>query len=172
MRPPICVEDACSAEVRVPDVVVPVVGLADVVIPELYVQVESVPDAPEADVVTTPDGVAFTAPVDVLFDVDSAALRPEATTSLEGIVAAIADLPAEARITVEGHTDSDGEADYNLELSRQRAQAVTDFLTGQGGLAVERISTIGRGEEIPAATNDTPEGKALNRRVVILVATG
>ena len=69
-----------------------------------------------------------------------------------------------AKIDIEGHTDSDGDADANLKLSQARARAVADFLT-KAGLPNDRISSNGFGPTRPIASNETPEGKAINRRI-------
>lgn len=71
-------------------------------------------------------------------------------------------------VQVIGHTDSDGEATYNLGLSHQRANAVADILQA-GGVPFNRLQTRGMGEEQPVASNLTPDGKARNRRVEIVV---
>jgi OmpA-OmpF porin, OOP family len=76
-----------------------------------------------------------------------------------------------SRITVEGHTDSDGERAYNDDLSRRRADAVKERLVGVGDVSANRIAAAGFGEDVPVASNDTAEGRALNRRVVISVET-
>ncbi|MDJ0630498.1 MAG: OmpA family protein [Rhodobacter sp.] len=71
-------------------------------------------------------------------------------------------------ITIEGHTDSDGSVEYNLDLSKRRAIAVKTALVNIHGISIHRLSTRGLGEGSPMATNDTTQGKALNRRVVII----
>ena len=67
-------------------------------------------------------------------------------------------------VTIEGHTDSDGDNASNLKLSEARAQTVKDTMV-QRGIAAERLSIKGFGESAPMDTNNTPEGKANNRRV-------
>ena len=67
-------------------------------------------------------------------------------------------------IEVAGHTDSTGTAEYNQQLSERRADAVASYLKTRGILA-DRIITVGEGETRPVASNDTPEGRQLNRRV-------
>ena len=67
-----------------------------------------------------------------------------------------------------GHTDSDGDAAYNQQLSERRAEAVAAELE-RNGVSVYRVVTIGRGEEEPIASNLTEEGKAQNRRVEIVI---
>jgi outer membrane protein OmpA-like peptidoglycan-associated protein len=171
LRPPVCVDGQCSPELAIDDVVVPQASLPEVVVPELVVLVERVAEAPDAQVVETPGQTSYTAPVDVLFDLEAAELRPDAAPALQAIAAAIQLAGPATQVTVEGHTDDLGEIGYNLDLSQRRAQAVTDWLVANGGIGADRITTIGLGEDVPVATNETPEGRALNRRVVISVAT-
>jgi len=73
-------------------------------------------------------------------------------------------------ITVEGHSDSRGNEEMNMRLSQERADAVRDYLVKQG-VPAERISSIGKGESAPIASNDTADGRAANRRVEIVVST-
>ena len=74
-----------------------------------------------------------------------------------------------ARVLISGHTDSSGRELYNLKLSEARAGAVEKFLVEVSGIGSERVSSIGRGELQPVVSNNTPEGKATNRRVEILI---
>ena len=67
-----------------------------------------------------------------------------------------------------GHTDSTGEAAYNLQLSQRRAQAVANILIA-GGVPAQRIAAGGQGETQPVASNDTAAGRAQNRRVEIII---
>jgi outer membrane protein OmpA-like peptidoglycan-associated protein len=113
------------------------------------------------------DATTYTTSGDVLFDFDQATIKDEAIPDLEAILADIHQRPA-AAITVEGHTDDQGDAAYNLDLSLRRAEAVAAWLTGHGVSGPELI-VRGLGEDYPRAPNDTPEGQALNRRVVITV---
>jgi outer membrane protein OmpA-like peptidoglycan-associated protein len=71
-------------------------------------------------------------------------------------------------VDVVGHTDSTGTREYNQELSVRRAQSVADYLQSQKVLP-ERLLTRGMGPDSPVASNDTPEGRALNRRVEIIL---
>jgi outer membrane protein OmpA-like peptidoglycan-associated protein len=71
----------------------------------------------------------------------------------------------EVNITIEGYTDSQGSESYNQDLSERRAKSARDYLVRRG-VAGTRIQAYGRGEADPVATNDTPEGRAQNRRVV------
>lgn len=70
-----------------------------------------------------------------------------------------------APLLIEGHTDSVGEARHNLDLSRRRADAVKKVLNGQFGVEEQRLATAGLGATKPLGTNDTPDGRANNRRV-------
>ena len=75
---------------------------------------------------------------------------------------------AERLIDIVGHADSDGAEDFNLNLSRQRASSVAQYLVSRNVLA-DRLYVDGRGESAPIASNATAEGKAQNRRVEILI---
>lgn len=111
---------------------------------------------------------------DVLFDYDKAALKPEAEEALKKVAVVLSQFP-ESKVTVEGYTDSKGSKSVNMELSRQRAQAVKDWLIKSGGVAAANISVKGFGEQYAIAANtnadgtDNPLGRALNRRVSIIV---
>jgi len=108
---------------------------------------------------------------DILFDVDSAALRSESRSTLRQLADNVRQYPDEL-LDVEGHTDSTGTADYNLGLSGRRANSVRDFVVDQG-IPASRVTARGYGESRPKASNDTPEGRQLNRRVEIHIrATG
>jgi outer membrane protein OmpA-like peptidoglycan-associated protein len=111
---------------------------------------------------------------DVLFDYDKAALKPEAEVALKKVAVVLSQFP-ESKVTVEGYTDAKGAKSVNMQLSRDRAQAVKDWLVKNGGVAAASISTKGFGEQYPIAQNknadgtDNPLGRALNRRVSIIV---
>jgi outer membrane protein OmpA-like peptidoglycan-associated protein len=111
---------------------------------------------------------------DVLFDYDKAALKPEAEIALKKVAVVLSQFP-ESKVTVEGYTDSKGSKSLNMQLSVERAQSVKDWLVKNGGVAVTSISTKGFGEQFPIAPNkntdgsDNPLGRALNRRVSIIV---
>lgn len=99
----------------------------------------------------------------IRFDVNKATLRPESMGVINEIAALMKDHP-EVNFSVEGHTDSDGDLDLNQTLSEQRAGTVVTTLAKMG-IASNRLSSKGWGESKPIDTNDTPEGKANNRRV-------
>ena len=109
---------------------------------------------------------------DVLIAFDSARLRPAAKRTLKVIADELeADAGGET-IRVEGHTDSRGGDDYNLDLSRRRAEAVRRFLADEGGLDAGRILIRGYGETQPAADNGKDSGRQKNRRVVLGFGSG
>jgi outer membrane protein OmpA-like peptidoglycan-associated protein len=99
----------------------------------------------------------------VNFKTDSDELTPESLAILDGVSATLAANPG-IKVMVAGHTDSDGEDAYNKDLSQRRAQRVVDYLAEQGVDSRNMIAK-GFGEEQPVVGNDTPEGKAQNRRV-------
>ena len=107
----------------------------------------------------------------LLFDFDSAELRPESIEEFERLVNFMGDVPF-ATVLIEGHTDSKGTEEYNQALSDRRAKAVFDYLTSRG-VDPARLSSIGYGETKPIAPNeidgkDNPEGRQLNRRVMLI----
>jgi peptidoglycan-associated lipoprotein len=104
---------------------------------------------------------------DVHFDFDKYNLRPEAVKILDDAVVTLQQNP-ELRLTIEGHCDSIGTAEYNLALGERRANAARDYLVSRG-IAANRFDTVSYGEERPKATNTTPEGRALNRRAALVV---
>ncbi|PID41601.1 MAG: hypothetical protein CR981_03110 [Proteobacteria bacterium] len=100
----------------------------------------------------------------ILFDFDKSTIKPE----YHEILARVADFMKEhpeTRVTLAGHTDNIGTYEYNLKLSHRRASRVRDYLVEKEGINKERITLSGYGYGVPAASNDTAEGRALNRRV-------
>lgn len=106
-------------------------------------------------------------PQDLLFAVDSTALRPDLRADLGSVAQSLIRYP-NSRIEVIGHTDNTGSAAYNYDLSQRRAVAVSSVLT-QNGVPAGRIANIGRGFDQPIASNATPQGRAQNRRVEIII---
>lgn len=102
---------------------------------------------------------------DVLFDFDRSNLRPEADAILAPVLAMLQADPT-LSVDIEGHADWMGSDAYNIRLSQRRAQAVVDWLVARG-IARERLHAIGKGEREPIASNDTTEGRQLNRRVEV-----
>lgn len=113
------------------------------------------------------DRLIVSLPEDITFDTDSATVRSSLRAEL-GKVANNLNRYPESTVQVIGHTDNTGDATYNLGLSLRRANSVGDILQADG-VAFNRISTLGRGEEQPLASNLTEEGRAQNRRVEIVV---
>ena len=103
---------------------------------------------------------------DVLFDTNAATLKPGATATIDRLGDFMQKNP-QTRVVIEGHTDSTGSEAYNEELSRRRAQAVADALAARG-IPQDRVQTIGRGQGMPVASNDTAAGRQQNRRVEIV----
>jgi OmpA-OmpF porin, OOP family len=99
----------------------------------------------------------------IRFDVNKATIRPESMGVINEIVKLMKDHP-DLNFSVEGHTDSDGSADLNQRLSEARAKAVMDQMI-EMGIAANRLTSTGHGQSNPMAPNNTPEGKAQNRRV-------
>ncbi|MCZ7837208.1 OmpA family protein, partial [Atlantibacter hermannii] len=101
-----------------------------------------------------------------LFDVGKWALRPGSTKLLVNSLVGIKARPGWL-IVVAGHTDNTGDDASNQVLSLKRAEAVRDWMRDTGDVAESCFAVQGYGESRPVATNDTPEGRALNRRVEI-----
>lgn len=102
---------------------------------------------------------------DALFDFDKSVLRPDGKKSIDDAMAKLQGVDVEMVIAT-GHTDSVGTDAYNQKLSERRAAAVKDYLVSKG-MAAAKITTIGKGESQPVATNKTAEGRQKNRRVDI-----
>ena len=106
--------------------------------------------------------------VDVQFESNSSVITSAYDTEI-GVVAQTLENNPDARAVVEGHTDSIGEAKYNLWLSGRRAEAVRQLLIDQHGVNPSQITAVGRGEESPVADNHTADGRRLNRRVELIM---
>jgi outer membrane protein OmpA-like peptidoglycan-associated protein len=100
----------------------------------------------------------------IFFDLDRATIRPESFTLLDELAQTLLDHPDILRVRVEGHTDSSGGVRYNERLSQSRAESVVAALVARG-VEPQRLEAVGYGLARPIASNDTPEGRALNRRV-------
>ena len=107
--------------------------------------------------------------IQIQFDFDSARIRPDSLAQIEEVAKALQDsILTEARILIEGHTDSTGGDSYNMELSRRRAASVQRMLAERFGVDGRVTTTKGFGESEPVASNKTAEGQALNRRVTFV----
>lgn len=104
---------------------------------------------------------------DAIFTSNSSTLEPGAVNSLKEIASVLKKYP-DTKVMVKGFTDSQGADDYNNKLSETRANAVKNLFISEG-VSDTRITAVGLGKSMPVATNDTPEGRQLNRRVEITV---
>jgi OOP family OmpA-OmpF porin len=104
----------------------------------------------------------------ITFAAGKAELQGPAPAILDDLARWLAANP-QARATLVGHTDSTGKADKNTALSLARASVLRDILVARHGIAPARLSVIGRGGDAPLASNDTPEGRAANRRVEVQI---
>jgi outer membrane protein OmpA-like peptidoglycan-associated protein len=113
------------------------------------------------------EGIKLTFDSGILFAYDSSTLQPNAKTNIYKLADILKKYP-DSNILIAGHTDSDGTEQYNQSLSERRAQAVSDYTKLQG-VNPSRLSVIGIGEMEPVSTNESAEGKQLNRRVEIAI---
>lgn len=116
-------------------------------------------------------GMVITLSGNVLFETNKSKLFPNAEAKLNDVAKALTQQDPDSQIVVEGHADSQGDDQHNLELSQQRANAVREYLVTQG-IAADRIVAKGYGESRPVADNKSAEGRANNRRVEIVVSQG
>ncbi len=103
----------------------------------------------------------------ILFDFDSTAIRPESRPVIEEIATLLRDSPS-LKLYVVGHTDNVGGLDYNMDLSKRRAEAVVRELVDRHGIDADRLRAFGVGPLAPVATNGTAAGRAKNRRVELV----
>jgi outer membrane protein OmpA-like peptidoglycan-associated protein len=114
----------------------------------------------------TPRGTVVTIG-NVLFKTNSAELTVEALTSLDRLAGFLKESPA-STVQVEGYTDSSRSPDYNVGLSQRRADSVRSALVARG-VDPDRIAARGYGEAAPVASNDTAQGRQMNRRVEVVI---
>jgi len=113
------------------------------------------------------EGIKITFDSGILFATNSSILQSQAKINIKKL-AVILDKYPDTNILVTGHTDFDGTEQYNQTLSEQRAKSVSDYTKAQG-INSSRLSIIGLGETEPVVSNETDEGKSLNRRVEIAI---
>ena len=113
------------------------------------------------------EGIKITFDSGILFDINSSNLRPEAQTNLANLSTILNKYP-DTEVLVEGHTDSTGTHDHNMDLSLRRAQSVSNFMSGRQVLA-SRFRMMGYGPDQPIAPNATTDGRQANRRVEIAI---
>jgi outer membrane protein OmpA-like peptidoglycan-associated protein len=113
-------------------------------------------------------GMVITLSGAVLFASGASALLPAAMSALDNVVTALKANP-DRNITVEGHTDSQGQRSFNMDLSQKRADSVRSYIVSRG-IPAEIIKAVGLGPDRPVADNTKAEGRANNRRVEIIVS--
>jgi outer membrane protein OmpA-like peptidoglycan-associated protein len=121
-----------------------------------------------ASVKQEPRGMVITLSGSVLFASAKSDLLPDAQIKLNDVAKALGAQDPDAKIVVEGHTDSQGSASFNQDLSQRRAESVRAYLVSHG-IASDRVSAQGLGPASPIADNSSAEGRANNRRVEIVV---
>ena len=113
------------------------------------------------------EGIKITFDSGLLFDVNKASLKQASMDNLQNL-ARILNKYEDTNILLEGHTDSDGSEEYNLQLSRSRANSVANYLQNLN-VNPTRFTIMGYGESQPVASNETVEGKQMNRRVEVAI---
>jgi outer membrane protein OmpA-like peptidoglycan-associated protein len=124
-------------------------------------------EIPGAVVERVGEGIQVTFASGLLYDFDSAAIRPDAATNLRNLAASLKQY-ANTDLLIVGHTDASGSTDYNQDLSMRRADAASSFLAMQG-VGANRLRTAGRGELEPVASNDSDAGRQMNRRIEVAI---
>lgn len=114
------------------------------------------------------DNITLNMPSNITFKTDSSDLNPSFFRVLDSVVLVLKEYD-KTIVEVAGHTDSTGSDAYNQTLSEQRAATVGEYLQSKQ-IVADRVITVGAGETRPVATNDTPEGRAQNRRVELTLA--
>jgi len=122
---------------------------------------------PGASVERVGEGIQVTFESGLLFDFDSDRVRAEAATNLRNLAASLDQYP-NTDLVIVGHTDADGSASYNEDLSDRRARAASEYLAARG-VVRRRLRTAGRGEDEPVASNDSDAGRERNRRVEVAI---
>ncbi len=127
-------------------------------------------EIPGAVVERVDDGIVVTFDENsgVNFDTNKYNINEASRATLDKLTDILIEFP-DTDVLVVGHTDSVGSEEYNMTLSKNRAEAVTNYFTGVKGLSPGRFSTNWFGETSPVATNETAEGRAQNRRVNIVL---
>lgn len=128
-------------------------------------QAEELKKIEDAKVERVGEGINITFDSGILFAVNSASLQPKAKESVQKLADVLKKYP-DTNVIIEGNTDNTGSEELNQKLSEKRAKAVSDYVTTLG-VSSSRLTTVGKGESNPVASNDTPEGRSKNRRVEI-----
>ena len=106
----------------------------------------------------------------ILFDKNDARLRPESETQIQSMASRLAETGLN-HARMDGHTDNYGEESYNEALSLKRANAVADAWAKGANIPRSNLTTRGLGQKYPVASNSTPQGRAENRRVAVVIST-
>ncbi len=128
-------------------------------------------EIPGAEVERVDDGIVITFDGQsngVYFDTEKYNVNAASKENLDKLAAILLEYP-DTNVLVVGHTDSAGTEEYNMTLSKNRAQSVTNYFVNTKGLNASRFTTNWFGESSPIASNDTPEGRSQNRRVNIVI---
>ena len=124
-------------------------------------------EVPGAKVERVEEGIVVEFSSAVLFGFDQATLTAQSQSTIDDLIKILNKYP-DTDVEIQGHTDNTGTAKYNQGLSERRASVVSNYLSGHG-IGLERLSTVGYGLNNPKYSNDTPEGRAQNRRVEFLI---
>ncbi|SFQ41217.1 OmpA family protein [Salibacterium halotolerans] len=146
--------DVSAPEVSAPEVSAPEVSAPEITVPEVGVSMG--------------EEITINVPDHLLFDFDESTLRDDALALLEEISGELEQYEA-GEVKIHGHTDNQGEASYNQQLSQERAEAVEAYFVEEETMDDFDFSTKGFGETEPVVSNDTEENRAKNRRVEIIV---
>ncbi len=120
-----------------------------------------------ATVTRVGEGIVVTFDTGILFDFDRSDLRATARDNLSDLASSLEDYPR-TDVLIIGHTDATGSESYNQGLSERRAQSAASYVQSQG-IPADRVRIRGMGENDPVASNDTEEGRQLNRRVEVVI---
>ncbi len=137
----------------------------------VYDYLDKCPDTP-IELKVDKDGcpMKVTINLNVLFDFDKSDVKPEYHDEIKRVADYMNAYPWE-KATLEGHTDSKGTDSYNQKLSQLRVYAIKAYLIDKFGISADRLTAVGYGESKPIASNDTEEGRQLNRRVQAVMET-
>ena len=126
------------------------------------------PPIPESEVLAKVEKKKIVITRTIHFEFDKAVIRPISFSVLDAVASILKQDPGIRKVRIEGHTDGKGSDSYNMKLSQKRADAVQEYLSGHG-IETSRLIAIGYGETRPIDTNETPEGRARNRRVEFII---
>lgn len=123
----------------------------------------------DVDLTMEEEEIKIQVPDDLLFDFDESKLKSEAKETLDEIIDDLSELGSDVDIQINGHTDNQGDADYNIRLSEERAEAVAEYFSENSDLDSSMMSIEGLGDTEPIASNKNEEERQKNRRVEIVI---